>query len=438
MILLKYLDVQNNSMNILLLSIGTRGDMEPFLTVGKILEKQGHQVSCAMPEQFRNLVTNTGFNFHPFDRRFLELLDSEDGRAIMGQKGSKFRYFINLAKLAKSSMVVQKVLIEEQRNYLQSSQPGAIIYHPKCMYARAWARQNPERATQLSPVPCISHPTPDYPNIGITAQLGPRLNLLTYRVFNYITARMAVKFTKPFRADFPNLNFTTSAFKQFMLEQENTVYTISPTLFPRPEKWPDSAQIVGYYERNKTDHWQPDGKLLNFIEAMHLNRAKLSFVTFGSMVNADPEKTTKTIIDTLIKHRIPAIINTSSGGLLEMKNVPDYIYFVNTIPYDWIFPRVHNVIHHGGSGTTHTALRHGCSSLVIPHIIDQFFWNRRVHDLGAGPLGIKVKKLTPANFEELILDLRENGIYKKRAVEIAAQMKSQSNESLLTPHIKLG
>lgn len=41
------------------------------------------------------------------------------------------------------------------------------------------------------------------------------------------------------------------------------------------------------------------------------------------------------------------------------------------IPFDWLFPRVRAVVHHGGSGTTHSALRCGRKQLIIPHLADQ-------------------------------------------------------------------
>ena len=46
-------------MKIILISIGIRGDMEPFLAIGEILKEKGHQVICAFPEQFRNLAEDS-------------------------------------------------------------------------------------------------------------------------------------------------------------------------------------------------------------------------------------------------------------------------------------------------------------------------------------------------------------------------------------------
>jgi len=89
------------------------------------------------------------------------------------------------------------------------------------------------------------------------------------------------------------------------------------------------------------------------------------------MLNPEPEIKTKTIIEIFERNSIPAIINTASGGLVRPEKFDSQlIHFVAQIPYNWIFPKMYGVIHHGGSGTTHLALKHGCATMIIPHIID--------------------------------------------------------------------
>lgn len=413
-------------MRILLLSIGTRGDMEPFLAAGKILAEADHEVHAVMPEQFRELVADTGFPFYPLDRRFLELLSTEAGRGVMGQRGSRFRQIANLMSLARQSMATQKNLLAEQRAYVQKIRPDRILYHPKCIYGRVWAMQQPEKARVISPIPCWLHPVREYPHIAIGRSLGVRLNLWSYRLINSITALMTARWTRSFGADFPAVNISRRQVLRFMRHRENTLYTISPSIFPRPEYWPEQARITGYFERRKTDHWQPPVDLLHFIDSMNEQAAKITFITFGSMVNASPQATITTILEVLRTHDIPAIINVSSGGLPRVDEAPDRVFFVEDIPYEWIFPRVHSIVHHGGSGTTHTALKHGRPGFIVPHIIDQFFWNRRVTDLGAGPLGVPIKKLTAETFSSRLLEVRDNEHYAQRAAAIGRQMRTEA------------
>jgi len=63
-----------------------------------------------------------------------------------------------------------------------------------------------------------------------------------------------------------------------------------------------------------------------------------------------------------------------------------------------------------------------CASMIIPHIIDQFVWNKTIYDMGAGPKGIKIGKITTKNLEPKILELVNNSTFKKKAEQVASQM----------------
>ncbi|MCB0631810.1 MAG: glycosyltransferase, partial [Lewinella sp.] len=101
------------------------------------------------------------------------------------------------------------------------------------------------------------------------------------------------------------------------------------------------------------------------------------------------------------------------------------------IPYDWALPKIYGIIHHGGSGTTHMGLKHGCATMIIPHIIDQFVWNNLVAEQGAGPKGIRVDKLNTGDLEPKVLDLFNNTRYKHKAEEMARSMAAENYSELL-------
>lgn len=61
-----------------------------------------------------------------------------------------------------------------------------------------------------------------------------------------------------------------------------------------------------------------------------------------------------------------------------------------------MFPRCAAVVHHGGAGTTQTAIRAGVPSVIVPHLADQFFWASQIEELGVGVAGQARTKITPA------------------------------------------
>ena len=147
------------------------------------------------------------------------------------------------------------------------------------------------------------------------------------------------------------------------------------------------------------------------------------------MPNPEPKQKTKIILEILERNKIPAIINTASGGLVKPdKFNSELIYFVSQISYDWVFPKMYAVIQHGGAGTTHLAIKYGCATMIIPHFMDQFVWDRIVFDMGVGPKGVNVSRITNKNLEPKVLELFTNKNFKEKSEKIGNQMKKEDFE----------
>ncbi|TLX74935.1 glycosyltransferase family 1 protein [Labilibacter sediminis] len=405
-------------MKILLASIGTRGDMEPFVAVGEKLKNKGHQVICVFPEQFRFMAEESQFEFRSLGPEFIRMLDSKDGKAALGGSTSGLRKMMAYIRLTKLSTQINKDLIARQCKIVNEEKPDRIIHNGKAIYPVIWGLKNPGKTIFLSPVPYI-HFVKNHAHVAFNGNYGSYINKLTYRLANFglvQTALISVKWLKlPERIKRKQI--------QKALFTNKALYTISTSLFQRPEYWNDNIKVLGYHERNKTVSWKPDPALLDFIQ----KHEKILFVTFGSMTNPNPQEKSKLITDIVERNNIPAIINTAEGGLAIPDNYnSDLVCFVSQIPYDWIFPKVYAVIHHGGSGSTHMSLKYGCATMIIPHIIDQFVWNKKVYELGAGPLGLKIDQLRTEPLEKRILDLWTNKSYKQKALQISQQMQSEN------------
>ena len=421
-------------MKAILFSVGTRGDIEPFMAIAQFLKDSNWEVICAFPEQFRELVEDAGFNFYGLNPQFLELIEGEHAKNVMGQKGSLLQRIRGIVKLYRLSLGIQRALIIEQHDLIQRESPDRVVYSGKSLYPVIWGVDRPGRSIMVSPVPCLIHPVKNHAAMGIKGDWGPRINRLTYRLVNFFFFKTIYRYSKDYHQDVKSMKISPGTLKRHFLKKEKMLYTVSPALFPRPEDWPKNARVVGYHERSKTVNWQPEKELLEFIA----NYDKILFITFGSMSNTEPENKTRAIINVLLKHRIPAIINTSWGGLVKPEAYPEHVFFVNNIPYDWAFPKMYAVLHHGGSGTTHTALKYGCANMIVPHIIDQFYWNERVAQLSAGPKGMSIKRLNEKRLEPKLLDLMQNAVYKENAEKIGSGMRKEDlKESLLNAIINL-
>jgi UDP:flavonoid glycosyltransferase YjiC (YdhE family) len=404
-------------MKIILISIGTRGDMEPFLAIGELLNGRGHRVICAFPEQFRGLAEESDLEFFSLGEKFIEMLDSDVGKAALGGSGSKLSKLYAYIKLAGKQTEINKELVNRQYQLIERENPDRIVYNGKAIYPVIWELNNRGKTILVSPVPFV-HYVRNHTHVAFNSNLGPVLNKFTYSLANFgliTTAKITAKWLNIKRKGIGK------QIKSALLSNK-AIYTISPALFSRPDYWHENIQVLGYHGRNEGTDWRAGRGLNEFIK----KHDRILLITFGSMTNPEPDKKTEIFVDILQRHRIPAIINTASGGLVKPGQYDSGIlHFVSRIPYDWIFPKVYGVIHHGGSGTTHLTLKHGCATLIIPHIIDQFVWNQMIYEAGAGPKGIRIDKITAKNLEPKILELMNNQSYKTKAEKIAGQMEKE-------------
>jgi sterol 3beta-glucosyltransferase len=344
-------------MKIILISIGTHGDVEPFLAIGEILKKRGHKVICVLPEQFRNLVEDSNMEFASLGTKFIEMLNCDIEKTALGASGSGLKKIIAYIRLARNSTEINKELINKQYELIESENPDRIVYNGKAVYPIIWGLDKRGKIILVSPVPYI-HYVRNHTHIAFNSNFGPVLNKLTYSLANFgliLTVRISIKWLGITK------KITRKQIKNALLSNK-VIYTISPSLFPRSDFWPENIQVLGYHERNKTVNWNADKSLKHYI-AIH---DKILFITFGSMTNPEPDEKTKIIIEILERNKIPAIINTASGGLIEPRKYnSDLIHFVSGIPYDWILPQMYALIHHGGSGTTHN---YGINSDVLTFV----------------------------------------------------------------------
>jgi sterol 3beta-glucosyltransferase len=388
-------------MKIILASVGTRGDMEPFLAIGQLLKEKGHQVICAFPEQFRKIVNESNIEFASLGPKYINLLERKEGKAAMGA-ATGFKKIAGTLKLSLKQNDANKELLFKQQELIEREQPDRILYNGKAVYPIIWGLKNKGKTIFVSPLPYM-HYVKGHTHVIFNSNFGDFFNRLTFSLAHLgmiVTIRISKKWLK--------ISEKISR-KELLdvLQFNKSIYTISPSLFSKPYYWVETLKVLGYHFSSKKTAWHPDKALSGFIS----KHKKILFITFGSMINPGPEEKTRIFIDILERNKIPAIINIASGGLVKPDNFDsELIYFVSQIPYDWIFPKIYAVIHHGGSGTTHLTLKYGCATMIIPHIIDQFVWNKIAYDKGVGTK---------------ILDLINNADYKIKAEQIKSQMKKE-------------
>ena len=158
------------------------------------------------------------------------------------------------------------------------------------------------------------------------------------------------------------------------------IYGVSPSLLPAPADWPANARLCGQWLAPTPD-WTPPPALMNFLSA---GDAPV-YIGFGSMTGFDAARLLDALIEAVNGRR--ALFHPGWSGV-DPKALPDNFLAIGDTPHDWLFPRTGVVIHHGGSGTSHSAARAGVPSIVMPFAGDQFFWAERLRLAGVAPAAL--------------------------------------------------
>jgi sterol 3beta-glucosyltransferase len=73
---------------IVILTVGSRGDFQPYLALGVGLRDAGHRVSLATHAPFEDEIREAGLEFRPIEGNPREILESEEGLAWL-EAGSR-------------------------------------------------------------------------------------------------------------------------------------------------------------------------------------------------------------------------------------------------------------------------------------------------------------------------------------------------------------
>jgi len=198
-------------------------------------------------------------------------------------------------------------------------------------------------------------------------------------------------------------------------------YGFSRHVIPEPPDWGSSIHVTGYWFLKGSAAWTPPSDLIDFLES----GPPPIYVGFGSMVNRNPEELTSIILRALARTAQRGILLTGWGGISN-RDLPTEVFKIESVPHDWLFPRVSAVIHHGGAGTTAAGLRAGRPTLVVPFFGDQTFWGWRIYQLGVGPKPIPRRKLTVSALAAAIEQLVGNSRYAIRAEAVGAEIRGEN------------
>ncbi|KAM0865784.1 hypothetical protein ACQ4PT_043045 [Festuca glaucescens] len=404
-------------MQIVILIVGTRGDVQPFVAIGKRLQDYGHRVRLATHANYKEFILTAGLEFFPLggDPKLLaEYMVKNKGFLPSGpseipiQRKQMKEIIFSLLPACKDADpdtgIPFKVdaIIANPPAYGHTHVAEALKVPIHIFFTMPWT------------------PTSEFPHplSRVKTSAGYRLSYQIVDSMIWLGIRdMINEFRKK------KLKLRPVTYLSGSQGSGNDIphgYIWSPHLVPKPKDWGPKIDVVGFCFLDLASDYVPPEELVKWLEAGD----KPIYVGFGSLPVQDPAKMTETIVQALEMTGQRGIINKGWGGLGTLAEPKDSIYVLDNCPHDWLFLQCKAVVHHGGAGTTAAGLKAACPTTIVPFFGDQPFWGDRVHARGVGPVPMPVDQFNLQKLVDAIKFMLEPEV-KEKAVELAKAMESE-------------
>lgn len=412
-------------MKIFIVTYGSRGDVQPYVALGKGLKAAGHQVTLATSVRFRQLVIDNGLAYGYMSDDLLAIVDTDQGKDLLENTTTLFDVLRQSVKLKQQLVPLQKALLAESWTAAQKALPDLIVFHPKGYGGLHFAEKLKIPAVLALPFPMLV-PSGERPHIGFPdLPLGRGYNRDSYRM---VAQLMSLSAKSPVNAWRKSVGLPQV--RRFdLLRRDNgrpvpVLNGFSPVVVPPAPDWPKTVITTGYWFLDNKEPWTPAEDLAAFLRA----GPPPVYIGFGSMTGHSPGDLATLVIRALDLAGARGILATGWGGLAPGA-LPDTIIPIDQAPHDQLFPRMAAIVHHGGAGTTAAALRSGRPSVIVPFFGDQPFWGDCIRRLGAGPAPIPRKKLTAENLARTLGRALNSTTIKTAVKTIGQTLRSEDGIS---------
>ncbi len=408
-------------MKIVIVALGTRGDLQPFIALAVGLQAAGYTVRVVSAKGDAAFVQRFGLEFYPLDVDIRQVAAGPEGQAQMNSDNPL--KFIK-SHLRTSGALKQKMVAVQEEIWSGCQGADAIVYHAGMANVYFMARALGVPGIMASPFPLSA--TGAYPAVLFYA--GPRLgrlyNRLTHVVFErafWLLSRSAAQAFWRTRPHPPRLALTPPSVLQAASGQP-VLYAYSQYLFAPAADWPANLHVTGSWQLAEEPDWQPPAALRAFLAA----GPPPVYVGFGSMLDATTfDHTLAVVLEALALAGCRGVLALGWNHEAEGAALPATVFQLDSAPHGWLFPQMAAVVHHGGAGTTAAGLLAGKPTVVVPHAVDQPAWGRRVHELGVGPRPIPKRQLTAARLAAAIRETANEAMVA-RAAHLGQQMHAEN------------
>lgn len=413
-------------MKIVLMAFGSRGDIQPFLGLALALQKRGHEVTLAAPNDFTELAASYHIPYRATPLSTQEIMQQDFAQDFM-QKGMTPRASFKLLRgilpeLRRIVYSTTEIVAEEAKDADLLISHGFLL---PSAYTLHQSLKIPVILGLAAPIIRTKHKPAVFPAIPIGSGIyHPMYDLIPRMIFAFMVGP-----TNRYRQELGLPKERMGNLLRYFNQTFPFILHYSRHLFPTPPDWDTNIHVHGAWTLPSPADWTAPEALTKFLAE---GDAPIYF-GFGSMPVPNAEKFLKNVSAALRETGLRGLIQAGWAGLSHQD---ENLMTIGDAPHDWLFPRMAAIVHHGGAGTTHSAARAGKAALIVPFSGDQPFWGRRLAELGIAVPPIVLKNLSKERLVEALRRFRDDSELRQRAEAMGALLRAEDGLGLSAAFIE--
>ena len=383
---------------IAIFTMGTRGDVQPYIYLAQTLNQSGFEVIIGSHPCWRELIERSGILFAPIGPN----IDIENEAAIIRGKIKN-----PVMSMLKTMNFVFRIIQNSSHDIYKTCEGKDLIIVSHSLMGAIEA--------EVLEIPTV--------NVTLQTEMIPEKLIEKKWKSKLIGNIIAAQVAKPYNKIRKIYGLSKIQSADEIVSKTLNLIPISNYVKEKNPYWEKQHIMTGYwYVENK--QYQPDEKIINFLSSGD----KPIILALGAMSfesNAEEEKL-DIFINAFLKTGNRAIIQGFQKSLQDYK-LPDSMISIGSVPHSWLFRQGYCVIHHCGFGTTAASLIYGIPTIPVPHVLDQFGLALQLSELGVAVSPIRAKDLNEGKLTEAIVNMKNTyDEKKKRVTELSGKMQAEN------------
>lgn len=414
--------------HIVINTVGSLGDLFPFLAIGCALSARGHRVTVATHVMHQAAVAQAGLDFA--DASGTPILTN------VGEFTQRAFHPVHGPRLVIRDIAAVDVAESYQR--LQAiCRDADVLLTSTLAFAGHILGETLGAAGKLHWVSAVLAPS-GFLSIHEPPVVGmPRMDALARgplrgkRLLHWLIRLRVRSWTGPVRAfrrklGLPGESPLGNPLQEGQHSPECALALFSPQLGAAQADWPAHVHITGF-----AHYPQPGAAMDASLQSFLRGGTPPLVFSLGSTAVHIGAGFLRESIEACEQLGRRAVLFTGSPEVRAQlpATLPDFIHAVDYAPHAAVFPQAAVVVHHGGIGTSTEALRAGRPMLVVPHGFDQFDNAERLQRLGVAR-ALAARDYRCATALPLLKDLLDDPAYAQRARRCGEAVRAEQGEQV--------